>query len=91
MNEWLEKRKFICRRCEFDDEYCTERANIRPEQWFCPKFRPKEMWEDDLSASMFEARVAAKLAEYCANYWQYQSAWHALKQARIEVEQEFYK
>lgn len=80
--EWLERRKTLCPHCEFASD-C-----IGTDETECVSFRPKEMWEDYLSAATFEARVAAKLAEYCADFWQRESAWHALKDARIAVEQE---
>lgn len=84
--EWLATRDlFPCRSCEWEDD-----CPLAPQKE-CRSFRSKEMWEDGLSTAIFEARVAAKLAQYAAALWQHESAWHALKQARIEVEQEFYE
>lgn len=89
--EWLERRKknekeygsVFC-------PYCTQFIAKRDEyighcydDLYCPltdHFIP--------DVAEFEASVAAKLAEYCADYWQRESAWHALKDARLAVEQE---
>lgn len=55
--DWLATREFFsCRRCEFGDE-CQRTPKG------CDDFRPKEMWEDYLSAATFEARVAERLAK----------------------------
>ena len=82
--EWLERRKTLCPHCEFESD-C-----IGTDETECVSFCPREMWEDNLSAAMFEARVAVKLAEYCADFWQRESKWHAIRDARIEAEQELY-
>ena len=54
--EWMAKRDIPCRRCEFGDD-----CQLTPKG--CDDFRPKEMWEDYLSAAIFEARVAVLLAK----------------------------
>lgn len=82
--EWLERRKNLCARCWWN--HCGMSSSSEK----CRAFDPINRWKIDYrDASEFEARVAAKLAKYCADYWQRESAWHALKDARIEVEQEF--
>ena len=59
--DWMAKRDIPCRRCEFGDD-----CQLNPKG--CDDFRPKEMWEDYLSAATFEARVAVLLTDRDASY-----------------------
>ena len=54
--DWLAKRDSPCRRCEFGDD-----CHLSPRKK-CDMFRTKELWEDPISAAIFEASVAVMLA-----------------------------
>lgn len=94
--EWLERRKNLCNRCVKAAWFRTgKKHGYNTEQ--CRFWELKvpnrgvllgSLTENFRDAAEFEACVAAKLSEYCSDYWQYESAWHAIKHARIAVEAE---
>lgn len=88
--EWLERRKNLCGRCEWNiyGNPCVKYGRAG-EMGTCKGFEPREVGSDYYrDAAEFEARVSVIAAKKAAALMQEESAWHVIRDCRLAVESE---